>query len=382
MKIQNIQSIRASVPFETGGKREGMRPGLKPWLKLEAFLVRVETEDGGVGWGEGFGHFVNPATDAALQTQIGPWFLGRDAEDVEALMDLAHRSFFGFGRGGPVLYALAAMDIALWDLKAKREGRPLYKLLGGKKAELKRYASLLRYGGDKDAIARNCIKARDAGYGMIKLHEREIPAFMAARESVEPEVRITLDVNCPWSVAEARKVAGEIRDQNFHWLEEPVWPPDDFEGLAEVRKEGVAIAAGENVHTVHELERLLKAGAVDIVQPSVTKVGGVTPFRQMIKQAQDFGVRVVPHSFYWGPGYLASAHVLAALPEPPLVETLFVDFEVLPHPLMNPVQSTMTLPDMPGLGFEPDWDKLERYVISRRQVSPSEWTGAASSRED
>jgi len=88
-------------------------------------------------------------------------------------------------------------------------------------------------------------------------------------------------------------------------------------------------------------------------------------------------VRVVPHSFYWGPGYLASAHVLATLPEPPLVETLFVDFEVLPHPLMNPMQSTLTLPDTPGLGFEPDWDKLERYVISHREVSPSEWTGAA-----
>ncbi|HSS66096.1 MAG TPA: mandelate racemase/muconate lactonizing enzyme family protein [Gammaproteobacteria bacterium] len=369
MKIENIEAIRVSIPFETGGKRQGMRPGLTPWLKMESFMVRIDTDDGLSGWGEGFGHFVNPATEAALESQIGPWFLGRDPGDVPSLMGQAHRSFFGFGRQGPVMYALAAVDTALWDLAAKRAGEPLYRLLGGRHGELRRYASLMRYGGDAEAIASNCVRARDAGFGMIKLHEREVPAFMAARESVDAEVQITLDVNCPWSVDEARRVAREIRDKNFHWLEEPVWPPDDFEGLAAVRKEGVAIAAGENVHTLHELQRCLEAGAVDIVQPSVAKVGGITPMRQMIDVAQARGVRVVPHSFYWGPGYLATAHVIAAMPEPALLETAFVSFEVPPHPLMDPTLPTLNLPDAPGLGFEPDWPALRPYVVSEKRAA-------------
>lgn len=368
MKIESIESIRVSIPFETGGKRQGMRPGLTPWLKMEAFMVRVETDDGFTGWGEGFGHFVNPATEAAMQTQVGPWFLGRDANDVESLMDQAHRSFFGFGRHGPVMYALGAMDIALWDLAAKRAGQPLFRLLGGKHRELERYASLMRYGGDAEAIAANCVKARDAGFRMIKLHEREIPAFMAARNSVEAKVQITLDVNCPWSVEEAQGVARAIRDKNFHWLEEPVWPPDDFDGLAEVRKEGVPIAAGENVHTVHEFIRCIDARAVDIAQPSVAKVGGITPMRRMIALAQASGVRVVPHSFYWGPAYLATAHVIAAMHEPALLETTFVSFETPPHPLMDPVSPAFVMPDSPGLGFEPDWKTLEPHVISRQPV--------------
>ncbi len=370
MKIKNIESIRVAIPFETGGARQGMRPGLTPWLEMESFMVRVETEDGLVGWGEGFGHFVNPATEAALQTQVGPWFLNQAPGDVTTLMEQAHRSFFGFGRHGPVMYALAAVDIALWDLAAKRARQPLFRMLGGTKPEIRRYASLMRYGGDADAIAKNCVKARDAGYRMIKLHEREISAFMAARESVEAEVQITLDVNCPWSVEEALKVARTIRDHGFHWLEEPVWPPDDFEGLAKVRKEGVAIAAGENVHTVHEFRRCLEAGAVDVAQPSVAKAGGVTPMRRMLELAESFSVRVVPHSFYWGPGYLATAHIIAAMPEPALLETTFVTFDTLPHPLMDPTQPSLTLPETPGLGFESDWAELAPYVISRRQVTP------------
>lgn len=369
MKIEQIETIRVAVPFDTGGPRQGMRPGLTPWLKMESFMVRVETDEGLVGWGEGFGHFVNPATEAAVLTQIGPWFLGKDPSDVAALMDQAHRSFFGFGRHGPVMYALAAMDIALWDLAAKHAGRPLFRLLGGSNAKVRRYASLMRYGGDADAIAKNCIKAREAGFPMIKLHERKLPAFLAARESVEAEIRITLDVNCPWSVEEARKIARAIRDKGFHWLEEPVWPPDDFEGLAAVRKEGVAIAAGENVHTVHELRRCLDAGAVDVVQPSVVKVGGVTPMRQMLEMAKSYNVRIVPHAFYWGPGYVATAHIIAAMPGPSLLETVFVTFETLPHALMDPAVPTLELPETPGLGFEPDWRVLNAYMVRRRRVS-------------
>lgn len=368
MDITRIETLRVGIPFETGGPRQGMRPGLSRWETIEALILRVETADGLVGWGEGFGHFVNAATDAVIQTLLGPWFLGRASGDVGTLMGDAHRSFFGFGRNGPVQYALSAFDIALWDLAAKRAGVPLFKLLGGGNGKLERYASLMRYGGDGGAIESNCRKARDAGYGMIKLHEREMAAFMRARESVGPEVDITVDVNCAWSVAEAKDMAKQMQGHGFQWLEEPVWPPDDYEGLAKVREEGVAIAAGENITTLHEFRRCLKAGAVDILQPSVAKIGGITPMLEVISLARSFSVPVVPHSFYWGPAYLATAHVAASMAEPCPVETTFITLEQQPHDGFDPGAPSFILGDVPGLAFDLDEEILKKYLLSRSGI--------------
>lgn len=370
MKIARIETLRVSIPFSNDGPRVGLRPSLdsKPWTHMECLIARVETDDGAIGWGEGFGHFVNPGTQEILNALVGPWFLGKDPRDIVALMDEAQRAFHGFGRNGPVLYALSAIDIALWDLAAQRAGQPLYRLLGGQGGRLDMYASLTRYRGDPEALRRNCVRARQLGYRMIKLHETTIPAFLVAREAVDAETRIMLDVNCPWSVAEARAVARAIRDRNFHWLEEPVWPPEDYAGLAEVRREGVAIACGENVGTLHDFRRLFEHRAVDVVQPSVAKVGGITAFTRIAALAQAFSVRLIPHCFYWGPGYLATAHLAASLPDRPPVETPFIGLEKSPHPLFNPERSTLELPDTPGLGFAPDSAVLDAYRVARHEI--------------
>jgi L-alanine-DL-glutamate epimerase-like enolase superfamily enzyme len=204
---------------------------------------------------------------------------------------------------------------------------------------------------------------------MIKLHETALPAFLAAREAAAAETRIMLDVNCPWPVDEARAVARAIAGRGFHWLEEPVWPPEDYAGLAAVRREGVPIAAGENVTGLHCFRRLLEAGAVDVVQPSVTKIGGITAMQRVLALAHAHSVRVVPHCFYWGPGYLATAHVAASMPVPAPVETAFIDLEARPHDLFDPSRATLALPDRPGLGFEPDPDVLERYLVARQDAA-------------
>ncbi len=365
MKIARIETWRVSIPFETGGPKIGMRPSLnaRPWTAMESLIVRVETDDGLVGWGEGFGHLVNPGTQAILETLVGPWFVGRDPAPIAATMEEAQRAFHGFGRTGPVMYALSAMDIALWDLAAKRASVPVFRMLGGEARPLPLYASLMRYGGDADAIARNVRRAQDAGYTWIKLHENTVPAFRAAREAVEPATRIMLDVNCPWAVDEARAIASEIAGDDFHWLEEPVWPPEDFAGIANVRLEGVSIAAGENICTLHDFRQLFEADAVDFVQPSVIKVGGISAMRRIITLAEAYAVRVVPHCFYWGPGYLASAHVIAAMTRPTPLETAFITLDARPHPLWTPEQASLILPDTPGLGFEPDMQVIERYRV-------------------
>jgi len=371
VKISKIDTLRVSIPFENDGPRVGLRPSLdsRPWTHMECLMARVEADDGVVGWGEAFGHFVNGGTQEILNSLVAPWFIGKDPREILSLTDEAQRGFHGFGRSGPVVYALSAIDIALWDMNAKRAGQPLYRLLGGRDGRLDLYASLTRYRGDPDALRRNCQRAQQIGYTMIKLHETTIPAFLVAREALNPETRIMLDVNCPWSVAEARAVARAIRDRNFHWLEEPVWPPEDYAGLAEVRKEGVAIACGENVSSLHEFRRVFEAQAVDVIQPSVIKLGGISAMMQVIALARAFSVRVIPHCFYWGPGYLATAHVAASMAERPPVETPFIKLERVPHRLFNPNQAALELPDTPGLGFEPDPAALETYMLARHSVS-------------
>ena len=368
MKIARIETWRVAIPFTTGGELVGMRPGLRAWSAMEALIVQVETDDGAIGWGEAFGHIVNASTQAILDTLVGPWFLGRDPSAIHTLMNEAQRAFHGVGRTGPAMYALSAIDIALWDLAAKRAGLPLFRLLGGQARPIELYASLMRYNGVNEAIASNAARAEATGYGWIKLHEATVPAFLAARHAVAAETRIMLDVNCPWALDEARAIAREIRPHDFHWLEEPIWPPEDYTSLATVRAEGVAIAAGENISTPHDFERLLATGAVDYVQPSVIKVGGITPMLRIAALAEIHAVRVVPHCFYWGPGYLASAHVIATLVRPAPLETAFITLEAQPHALFDPERATLTLPETPGLGFEPDMAVMERYRLSRTEI--------------
>ena len=163
-------------------------------------------------------------------------------------------------------------------------------------------------------------------------------------------------------------MARAMRGQGFRWLEEPVWPPDNFDGLASVREEGVAVAAGENITTLHEFRRCLEAGAVDVLQPSVAKIGGISPMLEVLSLAESFAVPVVPHSFYWGPGYLATAHVVAAMREPCLVETTFISMEQSPYPQFDTASPELELGHGPGLGFDLGAEIRDKYLLNHAKV--------------
>jgi len=363
--ITAVETIRVALPFQTGGPQVGMRKAFNAWTRMESVMVRIQTADGLSGWGEAFGHVVAPASEAILQHLLAPLLLGKDTCGIARCMDELERSLHGLGRSGPAMYALSAVDIALWDLAAQRAGMPLFRMLGGHTGELSCYASLMRYGGDTSAVAANAARAREYGFTTIKLHESTIQAFRAARNAVDLEDRICLDVNCPWTLAEARQVAQEIAADDFHWLEEPIWPPEDYASLAQLRSAGVAISAGENMSTLRDFKAALDANALDNLQPSVTKCGGISAMRRVFALASAYAVRVIPHCFYWGPGYHATAHLAASCAQPTLVETAFVDFAVQPHNLFDSHSATLSLSDTPGLGFEANWEELAPYVVSR-----------------
>jgi D-galactarolactone cycloisomerase len=360
MKITRVETLVLNLPMII----EGATPmqGGRPRTSIDMLLVRIDTDAGITGWGEAFGHRIFPATRAAIDTVLGPLCVGRDPSQINAITDELQRLLHGIGRNGPTIYALSGIDIALWDIAGKVAGQPLYRLLGGSpRADLPAYASLLRY-GTAEAVGHHTDQALARGYRYIKLHEITMPEVKAARDAAGPGVPIMVDTNCPWTVAEATEMARRLAPLDIYWLEEPVWPPENLAGLAEVRARGsLPTAAGENYGTVWEFRRAFEAGAVTFAQPSVTKIGGVTEMRRVMTLADAFGVRVVPHSAYFGPGLLASIHCIAALAPDSLVERYCCDFAENPlGEAIHPKDGRIAVPQRPGLGVDPDPRLLEK----------------------
>ena len=361
MLITAIESSVVSIPFSMGGPHP-LFAG-QPWDWLEILLVRVETEDGLVGWGEAFGHAAIPATKAALDGIVAPLMVGRDAGDIQGLTRQVLHAVHLLGRNGPFIYAFSGVEIALWDLLGKRSGLPLWRLLGGGRGgSLDGYASLLSYGGDLDLVARNTADARAQGYRHIKLHEVTREAVLVAK-SAAPDAAIMLDVNCAWTPPVARGMAASLASDGLAWLEEPVWPPEDAAGLASLRRYGIPLTAGENTAGLFGFRALMEAGAIDIAQPSVTKVGGIGEMLQVISLARTHGVEVIPHCPYFGPGFVASLHIAAAMPEHPLIEVLWLKMEGNPFdPWVSAQDGKLAVPTAPGLGCDPDPAMLARYT--------------------
>jgi L-alanine-DL-glutamate epimerase-like enolase superfamily enzyme len=376
MRIVAVETRVVSLPFDMGGPHPTFAG--HPWTRMEILLVRVESEDGFVGWGEAFGHAAIPATRMALDTIVAPLVLGRDSSDIPNLTrDVSHAVHL-LGRNGPFVYAFSGIEIALWDIHGKRAGQPLYRVLGGLApcTDVGAYASLLHY-GDPDLVAGNSAAAAAEGYRFIKLHEVTREAVLVAKTACKAyEPQFMLDVNCAWSVSEACRIADTLRTDGLYWLEEPVWPPEDYEGLAEARRRGIPIAAGENAAGLHAFLSLVKTGAIDIAQPSVTKIGGIGEMLRVIEHCGRAGVKIMPHSPYFGPGFIATLHICAAVVPESLIEVLWVDMEANPFdPWVRMAGGRAKVPQGPGLGCDPDPAVIERYT--RGKPTRHTWSAKA-----
>ncbi len=368
MKIIAVETCWTQIPYNMGGKA-AVLSGINA-QGMNTVWLRIVTDQGIDGWGEAFGHAGSAASLAVLNSQLAPALIGQDARDIAGLRQRLSHSYHLFGRNGAHVFALSALDIALWDIAGKAAGQPLWRMLGGSPPKpMRAYASLLRY-GTAELVGRNCEAAIERGYRDIKLHEITLPEIEAARDASGPDVRIMCDCNCPWTVSQAVDMARRLEDVELTWLEEPVWPPNDYDGLARVRMEGGAtIAAGENAAGLHDFKAAFEAGALDIAQPSVTKIGGVSAMIEIAALCKAFGVRMVPHNAYFGAGYLTSLHVNAALAPDVPFERLFLDLEASPyHDLVDAKNGIVTVPDGPGLGRDPDMAVIRKYLLAEPTV--------------
>ncbi len=291
-------------------------------------FVRLETETGLVGWGEAFSRTEDVSLRSLIETRVFPLVIGEDAANISKIKFKLEFGLQNFGRVGPTMYAISAVDIALWDIAAKAAGRPLVDLLGGSFAdEVEVYASLMRY-GSQEGVAKATRKAIGEGYRYIKLHETTYPEIAAACEAAGQDAAVMLDVNCPWSIGEALAMDAQMRDLNLMWLEEPIWPPENYRALARVRAEGNhRIAAGENAGSLHDFVAMIDAGAIDIAQPDVAKTGGITELMKIATLCEANAIEFVPHCALFGPGQVATIHINASQREVPLFERLYCNFE-------------------------------------------------------
>ncbi len=357
MKITRVESRVQRSAFSYGASEGGVGGNLH-LRAMDTLLVRVETEDGLAGFGEGFGFTLCDTTGDALNRLVGPACIGQDATQPAALGRMLARRFHNFGRNGPVVFAVSAIDIALWDLAAQRAGVALHALLGpAGRRRVPAYASLLRYGNPGD-VRRNVTEAVRRGYRQIKLHEIDLDCIRAARDAAPPDIPLMLDINCAFeSEGAALEFCRAVAGMNIAWVEEPIWPPEDLLAIARIRTAGgVPVAGGENIGSPEEFGRFFAVHALDVAQPSVTKIGGLTALRRVGALAATAGVRLVPHSPYFGPGLLATLHWLAAAPAEQPLEVYFADLAAAPYGLaLEPVDGFVTVPTAPGLGLEPAW---------------------------
>jgi L-alanine-DL-glutamate epimerase-like enolase superfamily enzyme len=367
MLITNVRAHHIRIPYDAGVA--SFKQGASAISALEIVLVEVSTDAGVTGWGDAFAYVCPRSSATAIDEMIAPQARGLevpDAADIPAFMERIQRNLHLFGRYGITMFAISGLDIALWDLAARVQGIPLHRLIGARKrARIPAYASLLRI-GTPDLIAGECETALRRGYTAIKLHETTVSAVFAARRAIGMGIPLMVDMNCPLTAAQATAFAHECKAAAPMFLEEPVWPPEDFAALAETRVNGgLDIAAGENACTVYQFRQMMEAGAVSYAQPSVTKVGGITEYLKVVDLADEMGVRLAPHSPYFGPGFLATLQLLSLRDDKTFVEVFYMNqaASLWRGAIDVGADGAVAVPEGPGLGYEPDREVMERYRV-------------------
>ncbi len=364
MAIKSVTSTLLQLPYEMGGPKQEFMGRTRTHMPM--LLVRVETSDGVVGWGEAFSLSCAVVTQCALDKIVAPYVVGKEEDNFQSLIeDLRHRLQFA-GRGGPLTFAVSGLDLALWDVAGKKAGRPVCNLLGGAKHKsLPAYASLMRY-GTPELLEAACRRAAALGYNTVKIHDHKPEQAAVARKVLGKDVALMIDVNCGWELEQTLQYLPLLEELKLKWLEEPVWPPDTDGNLRVVKsKTAIPLAAGENATSSFAILESAEAGVVDFVQPSVTKIGGITEMMRIACGLKK--VLLAPHSPYFGPGFLATIHVASTMSYEVPIERYFCDLLANPlGPTIEPKGGRIGVPTGPGIGADPDPLLLREY-----QVQPS-----------
>lgn len=342
-------------------------------LNRPAVFVRVEDEDGQVGWGEAWSNF--PSTGAehrarlvneVLAPAITGFSAGEPAEIFDRLTQGTSVLALQSGEPGPFAQAIAGIDLAVWDLFARRRRLALWKLLGGAGGRIKVYASGINPTGSRQ-MAEAALKR---GHRALKLKigfesSADRANLAALRDAVGGNGMLAADVNQGWSVEQALESAPRLAEFNLAWLEEPIRADRPWEEWQSLRKSiGVPLAAGENIASHTGFAQALGDDVLRVVQPDIAKWGGLSACSGIARDIMKSGKMFCPHYLGGGVGLLASAHLLAGVGGEGLLEVDANDNPLRDRfcgPVANVSDGAVTLSDEPGLGIEPDLASIEQY---------------------
>jgi L-alanine-DL-glutamate epimerase-like enolase superfamily enzyme len=328
---------------------------------FELITVRVRDTEGAEGMG--YTYTVGTgggAVHALIARDLAPLLAGRAAERIEETWQAMWWALHYGGRGGAQVLAISAVDIALWDLRARRQRAPLWRILGGFDPRVPCYAGGIDLDFSLDALLRQTDDHQARGFRAIKmkvgrpsLHD-DLERVRAVRAHLGRDFPLMVDANMRWSVDEAIRAARAFRDFDLVWLEEPIIP-DDVPGHARVVREGgLPVAAGENLHTLHEFRALIDAGGVTFPEPDVTNCGGVTVFMKICHLAEAFNLPVTSHG-----AHDVTVHLLAAVPNRSYLEAHGFGLDRYIAEPLRLEQGRAVAPDTPGHGVQFDWKTLE-----------------------
>jgi len=372
LKIADITAIPTSFPLPKEGS---VRLGIGRAIKRDAVIVKVRTESGLVGWGESHAGRAPGAVAALINTTLRTLVLGMDATDVVGVWNRIYsRQLASHGMGAGCSLAMSGLDMALWDIRGKAVGWPLYKLLGGAQRPIPAYAGGVSLGfqDPRDLIAEAKTHI-DAGFRAIKLRlgdtvNDDIDRVEAVREAFGEDIEILTDANVGYTLEDVRRVMPALEDLGVRWLEEP-FPAHDYRSYATARSFGtVPLAAGENHFTRFEFSRLIEENSVDVIQPDLSKSGGITECLRIAAMASAHKLQVHPHTSMTGINMAASIHFLAAIDNGGYFEgdvsrdNLFRD-ELTSKPYELAKDGTVRPLEAPGIGVEVDEEFLVRHPV-------------------
>lgn len=386
MKIKSVHAQWIQIPIEEARQHTSDFGTLRTF---DAAILRIETDDGIVGWGEGknaAGSAGNYATLVRLLNEdFGPRIIGRDPADVTFIWEdlyngvraekaaAAGHAMPEMARRGLTVAAISAIDIALWDILGKADGKPVWKLLGGRKAErMQAYASGGWAGADK--IGEQLQSYVDAGgFRSVKMRVGAMDAnphasaarVRAAREALGPDIELAVDAHGTFTVATARRFAQLVEDCDLAWFEEPIIA-DDKAGIAEVRATiPIPVSTGESEATRFAFRDLALMRAADIFQPDPAFCGGISEAMRIGTIASAFNLRLAPHLWAGAPCFFAGLHVCAASPA-----SFAIEFSLGANPMIHDIigesvvakDGMIEFPEKPGLGFTMNEAVLNNYA--------------------
>ncbi len=367
MKIADIIAIPLSFPVP---EDKSVTLGIGRAVKRDTVLVKVTTEGGLIGWGEAHAGRAPGAVAQLIDSTLKTLVLGMDATDVVGVWARVYKMQLGsHGMGAAAAIALSGIDQALWDIRGKAVGWPVWRLLGGSDRPIAAYGGGVSLGYQPpEQLAEEAQAVVDAGYRALKLRvgdnpRDDIARVQAVRKALGPDIDILVDGNAAQSLDDVRRVMPALDDAGIGWLEEP-FPPHDHRRYAEARRYGrTPLAAGENHYTRYEFHRLIEDGVVTIIQPDVSKTGGLTEGLRIAALASAWKLRINPHTSATGLNVAASIHFLASIDNAGYFEADLARHNPFRDELCDwqaevAPDGTVRPPDRPGLGVDIDENVL------------------------